>query len=96
MSCVFGKKSKRENTKQKLVGVCREENWAWEEESEQKNPRCGCRRREASRKAHSGSLSIGRGEKSGRGRKKTSGKINNQYLKYWLLFESNDIVWSAI
>ena len=23
-------------------------------------------------------------------------KNNNQYLMYWLLFESNDIVWSAI
>ena len=43
MSCVFRKKSKRGNTKQKLVGVCREENWARREISKRKNPRRGRR-----------------------------------------------------
>lgn len=138
--------------------MCWGEKWVRREISKQKNPRRGCRKRKASEKTHSGSLSIGCGEKSGRGEKQASGKahcvgvgrekqekkpprkligrlrgenwarreagkrksprrgrrrrnaskkthmwiqeaskkINNQYLKYWLLFESNDIVWSAI
>ena len=40
MSCVFRKKSKRENTKQKLVGVCRGEKSVYE-------------RKKVSRKTHS-------------------------------------------
>ena len=48
MSCVFGKKSKRENTKQKLVGVCRGEKCVF-----------GMK-----------------GKKSGRGKKKASGKTH--------------------
>lgn len=48
MSCVFGKKSKLGNTKQKLVGVCREEKWARREISKRKNPRRGRRKRKAS------------------------------------------------
>lgn len=74
MSCVFGKKSKRENTKQKLVGVCREENWARREISKRKNPRRGRRKRKTSLKAHLGSLLICCGEKSGRGEKLASRK----------------------
>lgn len=48
MSCVFRKKSKLENTKQKLVGVCREEKWAWREIGERKNPQRGRRKKKAS------------------------------------------------
>ena len=52
----------------------------WEEESEQKNPRCGRRRREASWKNHSGSLSMGLGEKSDRGKKSVCmrGKVSKK------------------
>ena len=50
-------KSKRENPLRKLIDRLRREKWAWEEESEQKNPRRGCRKRKASEKTHPGSLS---------------------------------------
>ena len=48
--------------------------WAWRESGKRKNPRRGRRKREASEKAHPGSLLLGCGEKSGRGEKVASGK----------------------
>ena len=77
MLCVFREKSKRKNTKRKLVGVCRGEKWAREEESEQKNSRCGRRKRKASWKTHSGSLLICCEEKTGRGEELASGKTHS-------------------
>ena len=54
--------------------MCWGEKWVRREISKQKNPRRGRRKRKASEKTHSGSLSIGCGEKSGRGEKQASGK----------------------
>ena len=50
--------------------------WAWREIGKRKNPRRGRRKREASEKTHSGSLSLGYGGKSGRGEKLASGKTH--------------------
>ena len=57
--------------------MCWGEKWVRREISKQKNPRRGRRKRKASEKTHSGSLSIGCGEKSGRGEKQASGKTHD-------------------
>ena len=77
MSCVFREKSKTENTKRKLVGVCRGEKCVFGMKGKRKNT---CRvflGRKASGKTQTGSLSLGCGEKSGRGRKKVSRKTRD-------------------
>ena len=65
MSCVFGKKSKRENTNRKLVGACREEKCVFGMKGKRKNT---CRvflRRKVSGETQTGSLSLGCGGKLG-------------------------------
>ena len=52
-------------------------NWVRRETSKRKNPRRGRRKRKASEKTHHGSLSIGCGEKSGRGEKLAGGKTHD-------------------
>ena len=52
-------------------------NWVRRETSKRKNPRRGRRKRKASEKTHHGSLSIGCGEKSGRGEKLASRKTHS-------------------
>ena len=70
-------KSKRESPPWKLIVGLRGEKWAWRESGKRKNPRCGRRKRKASQKTHSGSLSLGYGGKSGRGEKQASGKTHD-------------------
>ena len=76
MSCVFRKKSKRKNTKRKLVGVCRGEKCVYERKCKGKNT---CRvflRRKASRKTQNRnwSLGFGGGKKLGVGGRKQAEK----------------------
>ena len=73
---VHEKKNKREGPLWKLVARLWRKKWAWREIGERKNPRRGCRKREASEKTHSGRLSLGYGGKSGRGEKQASGKTH--------------------
>ena len=61
MSCVFGKKSKRENTPRKLIGVSRGEKCVYERKCKGKNT---CRvflERKASRKTQNRNWSLGFG-----------------------------------
>ena len=77
MSCVFRKKSKLENTKRKLVGVCRGEKCVYERKSKGKNT---CRvflGRKASGKTQNGSVLACAGEKTGRGEELASGKTHS-------------------
>ena len=69
-------KNKRESPLWKLIDMLKRENWVWEGRSKRKNPQCGRGRRKASEKTHFGSLSLGCGEKSGRGEKLASGKTH--------------------
>ena len=77
MSCVFKKKSKSENTKRKLVGVCWDEKCVFGMKGKRKNT---CRvflRRKASGKTQIGSLLIYCEEKTGREEKLASGKTHS-------------------
>ena len=76
MSCVFRKKSKRKNTKRKLVVVCRGEKCVFWMKGKRKNT---CRvflERKASGKTQNRSLLVYAGKKTGREEKLASGKTH--------------------
>ena len=70
--------NQRQDVQSAILSLCKlvDSKWAWREIGKRKNPRRGRRKREASEKAHPGSLLLGCGEKSGRGEKVASGKTH--------------------
>jgi len=71
--------NQRQDVQSAILSLCKlvDSKWAWRESGKRKNPRRGRRKREASEKAHPGSLLLGCGEKSGRGEKVASGKTHD-------------------
>ena len=71
--------NQRQDVQSAILSLCKlvDSKWAWREIGKRKNPRRGRRKREASEKAHPGSLLLGCGEKSGRGEKVASGKTHD-------------------